>query len=68
MLYVDSISDARRFISAARVASRNRRILVLKGGRTKCRAAAMAIQAVLTLDIIYDSATDVAACCELRIL
>ncbi|CDU01530.1 putative fused acyl-CoA synthetase and Acetyltransferase [Vibrio coralliirubri] len=58
LLYVDSITDARRFISAARAASRNRRILVLKGGRTaKGRAAAMAhTGGVDTLDIIYDSA------------
>ncbi|MGC9460931.1 CoA-binding protein, partial [Vibrio genomosp. F10] len=34
LLYVDTIKDARRFMSAARAASRNRRILVLKGGRT----------------------------------
>ncbi|MFA0505293.1 GNAT family N-acetyltransferase [Vibrio sp. 10N.222.54.B12] len=58
LLYVDSITDARRFISAARAASRNRRILVLKGGRTaKGRAAAMAHTCGAdTLDIIYDSA------------
>ena len=58
LLYVDSITDARRFISAARAASRNRRILVLKGGRTaKGRAAAMAhTGGADTLDIIYDSA------------
>ncbi|PMH60482.1 bifunctional acetate--CoA ligase family protein/GNAT family N-acetyltransferase [Vibrio splendidus] len=58
LLYVDSITDARRFISAARAASRNRRILVLKGGRTaKGRAAAMAHTGGSdTLDIIYDSA------------
>ncbi|MDN3702134.1 bifunctional acetate--CoA ligase family protein/GNAT family N-acetyltransferase [Vibrio artabrorum] len=58
LLYLDSIKDARRFISAARAASRNRRILVLKGGRTvKGRAAAIAhTGGVDTLDIIYDSA------------
>ncbi|MEZ9436864.1 bifunctional acetate--CoA ligase family protein/GNAT family N-acetyltransferase [Vibrio atlanticus] len=58
LLYVDSIKDARRFISAARAASRNRRILVLKGGRTaKGRAAAMLhTGGADTLDIIYDSA------------
>ncbi|WP_299688105.1 bifunctional acetate--CoA ligase family protein/GNAT family N-acetyltransferase [uncultured Vibrio sp.] len=58
LLYVDSVKDARRFISAARAASRNRRILVLKGGRTeKGRAAAIAhTGGTNTLDIIYDSA------------
>ncbi|NVD07903.1 bifunctional acetate--CoA ligase family protein/GNAT family N-acetyltransferase [Vibrio sp. JPW-9-11-11] len=58
LLYVDTIKDARRFMSAARAASRNRRILVLKGGRT--HAGRLAAQAHTggdnTLDIIYDSA------------
>ncbi|KKD61601.1 protein acetyltransferase [Grimontia sp. AD028] len=34
LLYIDNIQDARAFISAARAASRNRRVLVLKSGRT----------------------------------
>lgn len=57
LLYVDSIRDARRFISAARAASRNRRILVLKGGRTSEGAAAARAHtgAVDSPDIIYDS-------------
>ncbi|KOO15892.1 protein acetyltransferase [Vibrio xuii] len=58
LLYVDTIKDARRFMSAARAASRNRRILVLKGGRTS--AGRLAAKAHTggddTLDIIYDSA------------
>ncbi|NOH81126.1 bifunctional acetate--CoA ligase family protein/GNAT family N-acetyltransferase [Vibrio sp. RE86] len=58
LLYVDTIKDARRFMSAARAASRNRRILVLKGGRTAAgRVAARAhTGGDDTLDIIYDSA------------
>jgi acetyltransferase len=58
LLYIDTIKDARRFISAARAASRNRRILVLKGGRTaEGRKAAKAhTGGADTLDIIYDSA------------
>ncbi|ROV57860.1 bifunctional acyl-CoA synthetase/GNAT family N-acetyltransferase [Vibrio ponticus] len=58
LLYVDSIKDARRFMSAARGASRNRRILVLKGGKTvEGRKAAQAHTGGSdTLDIIYDSA------------
>ncbi|MGY2575351.1 bifunctional acetate--CoA ligase family protein/GNAT family N-acetyltransferase [Vibrio sp. C8] len=58
LLYVDTIRDARRFMSAARAASRNRRILVLKGGRTKAgkKAAQMHTGGDDTLDIIYDSA------------
>jgi acetyltransferase len=45
-------------MSAARAASRNRRILVLKGGRTKAgkKAAQMHTGGDDTLDIIYDSA------------
>ncbi|QMV16599.1 bifunctional acetate--CoA ligase family protein/GNAT family N-acetyltransferase [Vibrio spartinae] len=58
LLYIDTIRNARRFISAARAASRNRRILVLKGGRTlEGRKAAKAhTGGIDTLDIIYDSA------------
>ncbi|WP_070966378.1 bifunctional acetate--CoA ligase family protein/GNAT family N-acetyltransferase [Vibrio sonorensis] len=58
LLYVDTIKDARRFMSAARAASRNRRILVLKGGKTKAgqKAAQAHTGGNDTLDIIYDSA------------
>lgn len=58
LLYIDSIKDARQFMSAARAASRNRRILVLKGGRTHAgrRAAQRHTGGNDTLDIIYDSA------------
>jgi acetyltransferase len=58
LLYVDTIRDARRFISAARAASRNRRILVLKGGRTSegRKAARAHTGGIDSLDIIYDSA------------
>ncbi|AVX02423.1 bifunctional acetate--CoA ligase family protein/GNAT family N-acetyltransferase [Vibrio vulnificus] len=56
LLYVDSITDARRFISAARAASRNRRILVLKGGRSILGRRALNKSGSDTLDIVYDSA------------
>ncbi|NAW70191.1 GNAT family N-acetyltransferase [Vibrio sp. V27_P1S3P104] len=58
LLYVDTIKDARRFLSAARAASRNRRILVLKGGRTAAgrKAAQRHTGGDNTLDSIYDSA------------
>lgn len=58
LLYVDSIHDARRFMSAARAASRNRRILVVKSGRTQpgLRAAMQHTGGAQSLDIIYDSA------------
>ncbi|WP_104047531.1 bifunctional acetate--CoA ligase family protein/GNAT family N-acetyltransferase [Vibrio jasicida] len=55
LLYVDSIKDARRFMSAARAASRNRRILVLKAGRSK-QARSLDEESIDALDIIYDSA------------
>ncbi|OEF27630.1 bifunctional acetate--CoA ligase family protein/GNAT family N-acetyltransferase [Vibrio rumoiensis] len=58
LLYVDSIKDARTFMSAARSASRNRRILVLKSGRTPegQNAASIHTGGSQSLDIIYDSA------------
>lgn len=58
LLYVDTIKDARAFMSAARSASRNRRILVLKSGRSVegQAAATMHTRGEQSLDIIYDSA------------
>lgn len=56
LLYLDSITDARRFMSAARAASRNRRILVLKGGRSPHGRRALNKPSADTLDIVYDSA------------
>lgn len=58
LLYVDSIKDARSFMSAARSASRNRRILVLKSGRSYAgqQAVLAHTRGEQTLDIIYDSA------------
>ena len=58
LLYVDSIKDARRFMSAARAAARNRRILVLKSGRTKAGSAAAQLHTggETGLDIVYDAA------------
>ncbi|MGV3001704.1 bifunctional acetate--CoA ligase family protein/GNAT family N-acetyltransferase [Vibrio sp. E150_018] len=58
LLYVDSIKDARAFMSAARSASRNRRILVLKSGRSVegQQAASLHTRGQQSIDIIYDSA------------
>ncbi|PMH41428.1 protein acetyltransferase [Vibrio sp. 10N.286.49.B3] len=58
LLYVDSIKNARRFMSAARAASRNRRILVLKAGTTSAGKEVIKNHTGSddTLDIIYDSA------------
>lgn len=58
LLYVDSIKDARMFMSAARSASRNRRILVLKSGRSAegQHAVSLHTRGNQSIDIIYDSA------------
>lgn len=58
LLYIDSVKDARRFMSAARAAARNRRILVVKSGRTKAGSAAAALHTggPAGLDAIYDAA------------
>ncbi|NOH30601.1 bifunctional acetate--CoA ligase family protein/GNAT family N-acetyltransferase [Vibrio mediterranei] len=55
LLYVDSIRDARRFMSAARAASRNRRILVLKAGRNNLANLVKGHESD-SFDIVYDSA------------
>ncbi|MCW8329418.1 bifunctional acetate--CoA ligase family protein/GNAT family N-acetyltransferase [Photobacterium sp. SDRW27] len=58
LLYIDSIKDARRFMSAARAAARNRRILVLKSGRTEAGSAAAHLHTggEIGLDAVYDAA------------
>ncbi|OAN11566.1 protein acetyltransferase [Photobacterium jeanii] len=58
LLYVDSIKDARRFMSAARAAARNRRILVVKSGRTQAggQAAQLHTGGDAGLDVVYDAA------------
>lgn len=58
MLYIDNIQNARAFISAARAASRNRRVLVLKSGRTPEGAASLPHLHAddLGLDGAYDAA------------
>ncbi|SMY34773.1 bifunctional acetate--CoA ligase family protein/GNAT family N-acetyltransferase [Photobacterium andalusiense] len=58
LLYIDSINDARQFMSAARAAARNRRILVLKSGRTMAGRAAALLHTMGEggLDEVYDAA------------
>ncbi len=58
LLYIDNIQDARAFISAARAASRNRRVLVLKSGRTPEGASVLPHlnEEVQGLDSAYDAA------------
>ena len=58
LLYIDTIKDARRFMSAARAAARNRRILVLKSGRTSAGRSAALLHSPSEngLDEVYDAA------------
>ncbi|MFW5391614.1 bifunctional acetate--CoA ligase family protein/GNAT family N-acetyltransferase [Yersinia sp. 2544 StPb PI] len=54
MLYIEHISDARRFLSASRSASRNKPILVVKSGRTQ--RAQQLLNGQQGLDAAYDAA------------
>ncbi len=58
LLYVESIADARKFISASRAASRNKPILAIKSGRseTGAKAAASHTGALAGADHVYDAA------------
>ncbi|WP_026973001.1 bifunctional acetate--CoA ligase family protein/GNAT family N-acetyltransferase [Aliagarivorans marinus] len=58
MLYVDSIQDKQRFMSAARAASRNKPILVIKSGRSQqgAQAAALHSGGEVGLDAVFDAA------------
>ncbi|MDR9890660.1 protein lysine acetyltransferase [Pseudenterobacter timonensis] len=54
LLYLEHLSDARRFVSAARSASRNKPILVIKSGRSP--AAQRLLQAHSGMDPAWDAA------------
>lgn len=54
MLYIEHISDARRFLSASRSASRNKPILVVKSGRSQ--RAQQLLSGQQGLDAAYDAA------------
>jgi len=54
LLYLEHISDARRFLSASRSASRNKPILVIKSGRTG--QAQRLLNSPPSLDAAYDAA------------
>lgn len=58
LLYVESISDARKFMSAARAAARVKPVVVIKSGRHKqgARAAATHTGALAGSDAVYDAA------------
>jgi acetyltransferase len=54
LLYLEHVSDARRFLSASRSASRNKPILVIKSGRST--QAQKLLNSPLSLDVAYDAA------------
>ncbi|QIR14493.1 bifunctional acetate--CoA ligase family protein/GNAT family N-acetyltransferase [Shewanella aestuarii] len=58
MLYIDSINDKRRFLSAARAASRNKPIFVIKSGRSKegSQAAMIHTGGVRGNDAVFEAA------------
>src|SRR5262245_1720000 len=58
LLYVESINDARKFMSAARAAARVKPVVVVKSGRHRqgARAAATHTGALAGADAVYDAA------------
>jgi acetyltransferase len=58
LLYVESIKDARKFMSAARVAARAKPVIVLRAGRHSqgAKAAATHTGALAGSDAVYDAA------------
>ncbi len=58
LLYIESITDARKFMSAARAAARTKPVIVIKAGRHAqgARAAATHTGALAGADAVYDAA------------
>lgn len=58
LLYVESISNARKFMSAARAAARNKPVLIVKSGRSEAGRAAAASHtgAMAGADAVFDAA------------
>ncbi|WP_299438186.1 GNAT family N-acetyltransferase [uncultured Rhodospira sp.] len=58
LLYIEAVRDARKFMSAARAASRNKPVLAIKSGRVAegAKAAASHTGALAGADHIYDAA------------
>ncbi|VVE15363.1 GCN5 family acetyltransferase [Pandoraea iniqua] len=58
LMYMESIRDARKFMSAARAASRNKPVVVIKSGRVPegAQAAASHTGALAGADDVYDAA------------
>jgi acetyltransferase len=58
LMYVESVKHARKFMSAARAAARNKPVLVVKAGRAPegARAAASHTGALAGSDVVFDTA------------
>jgi acetyltransferase len=58
LLYLESVGDARKFMSAARAAARTKPVVVVKSGRhaEAARAAATHTSAPAGADVVYDAA------------
>jgi acetyltransferase len=58
LLYIESVSNARKFMSAARAAARNKPVIVVKAGRSQQgqRAAASHTGALAGSDVVFDAA------------
>jgi len=58
LLYVETVTDARKFMSAARAAARNKPVLIVKAGRTQAgqRAAASHTGVLASSDLVFDAA------------
>ncbi len=58
LLYLEAITDARRFLSAARLAARVKPVIAIKGGRNEAaaRAAASHTGALAASDAVFDAA------------
>ncbi|MES1979391.1 MAG: bifunctional acetate--CoA ligase family protein/GNAT family N-acetyltransferase [Pseudomonadota bacterium] len=58
LMYMESVTSARKFMSAARAAARNKPVIVVKGGRAPdgARAAASHTGALAGSDIVFDAA------------
>ena len=58
LLYIEAVADARKFMSAARAAARNKPVIVVKAGRAGkgVKAAASHTGALAGSDIVFDAA------------
>ena len=70
LLYVESIVEAKKFMSAGRIAARNKPVLVLKSGRSSAGAkAAMSHTGALAgADLVYDAAFRRAGMLRVKVL